>query len=285
MRHVAATLTIAALASSAPLFAQQLVPSPGAKEGGRVLRLISDFSSPPFSYREAGKVKGFEIDLGQAIGKELGAKVEWIPMGFSIASFASKLDTGGADAAISSISITGDRERKLAFSRPYYRTSLAAATFKDRSWRNQEFRNGLKNDIVGVMRGTTAEQWARDNLSAKRRTYSSPDRLVQALRDSAKIMKAGSVDELLEDLYRKKRITTILLDEDILNSILSKRTYPIKIVERGVDHQDYGIAVKKGNAKLLEELDRALEKLDASGEYDALYEKWFSRRTDLPKKK
>jgi putative glutamine transport system substrate-binding protein len=45
--------------------------------------------------------------------------------------------------------------------------------------------------------------------------------------------------------------------------------------------EPYGIAVKKGEAELLQAVNDFLKEYNASGEYDKLYEKWLGEK---PKK-
>lgn len=45
--------------------------------------------------------------------------------------------------------------------------------------------------------------------------------------------------------------------------------------------QYFGIAVKKGNQKLLDKINAGLDKVVASGEYNKIYQKWFG--TEAPK--
>ena len=42
------------------------------------------------------------------------------------------------------------------------------------------------------------------------------------------------------------------------------------------------IAVAKGNADLLSEIDAALKKLGQRGAYKKIYQKWFGNESDLP---
>ena len=310
MKYVSA-VTAAVCVTTCSVFAQTVavekvpvkISSPVAKaEPGsaksasdeRTLRFITAFDSPPFSFKEGIKNEGFEIELGEAIGKEMGAKVEWIKKNFNISTYVSALDSGSADAAIAAISITENRRKQLAFTRPYFRTSLAAAVQKDIDWRHNKFTTGLKNWLVGVVRGTTGERWARKNLAATVRTYSTPDRLYQALKDMnpqklAKELKKPDpgTRELLSSAPKMRDLKgetgfCALLDAPILAWIFSKHAYRCKIVEEGIDHEDYGIAVSKRNTELLAELNAALESLDKSGVYDRIYEKWYTKASDLP---
>ncbi len=236
----------------------------------RTLRFITDFDSPPFSFRKGTERAGIEIDLGEAIGKALGAKIEWVQMNFSVNAYASTLDRGKADAAIASISINGDRREMLAFTRPYYRAGFAIAVQKDVDWEHQWFTSGLEGWKIGVMRATTCEQWARDNLDGKVETYANVDRLAQALKNSRGALKSG------------KAGFCILHDETILKWILSDYSYHYQIPERKIAREYYGIAVSKNNPKLLAELNTALGNLRKNGTYKKIYQKWFNEAEDMP---
>ena len=39
-----------------------------------------------------------------------------------------------------------------------------------------------------------------------------------------------------------------------------------------------GIAVKKDNQALMDQINKALDELKANGEYDKIYEKWFGEK-------
>jgi polar amino acid transport system substrate-binding protein len=232
------------------------------KKDENVLRIITDPGTPPFAFRDGMKHIGFEIDLGEAIAREMNKKAKWIPMNFNVTTYASALDMGKADIALASITINQDRQRLVAFSRPYYRTDLAVATERDVDWEHVDFLTGLKGHTVGVMRNTTAETYVRDNFrSVVRKKYYTPERVVQALRD--------------------ERVYCIFMDEAILRWVLAKQGYRFKIVERHLNHEDYGIATSKNNIQLLAEINTALDRLDKNGVYNMIYEQWFARRKDI----
>jgi len=237
--------------------------SPEEQPMDNSLTFISDLDTPPFAFVENFKNVGFEIELGEALGKEMGRPVKWIKQSFNIPTFASSLRAGRADAVLSSMTVTEDRKQYFDFSRPYFRTSLAVAAPRDVDWNSQNFRNGLSSKVrVGVLRRSTGEVWARKNLKATRKTYSSPQRLARALNN--------------------REVGLILIDKPVLTWELAKRHYKFKIVEEGLESQDYAIASSKTNQKLIAELNAALEKLDADGVYDSIYEKWYTIYQDLP---
>lgn len=234
----------------------------------KTLRFISDFKSPPFYYREGMRRVGIEVDIAEALGRQMGREIEWVPMNFSASAYASALEMGKADAAIACISITDARRKSLSFTKPYARMGLALAVKSTVDWRRHWFTNGLKHWKICVVRGTTAERWARENLLGKVQTYSSLDRMVQVLKNSP----------LPEE---KRGGTCILYDEVPLRWALSNYSYHYQVVESRISRERYGIAVKKGNIALLESLNEAIGRLDKSGEGRRLREKWIDKAQGL----
>ena len=49
------------------------------------------------------------------------------------------------------------------------------------------------------------------------------------------------------------------------------------------EKQNLGIAVRKGNTKLLNEINEGLKKVVKSGAYAKVYAKWFGEKTPVPK--
>ena len=282
MKHALRTVTAALFTLVYSVFAQPATPGapasavPAAKPAAAAatapadtLRIISDFNSAPFAYRDGIKKTGVDVDLAEALAKEMGKKVEWVPMSFDISAYASALDRGNADAAIASISITDERAKILSFTKPYARMGLALAVRSDIDWRHSWFTTGLKDWRIGVLRGTTAEKWAKKNLDGRVEYYSSLDRMIQVLKNSPMPTESG------------KGGTCILYDEVPLRWTLSKYSYRYEIVETGIEIQRYGIAVRKGNTVLLDAINSAISRLKQSKEAGAIREKWRSRAQGL----
>jgi len=121
LRVVSLTFLIAVAAS--PAIAQ--VPAGQAMTVGTK-------SAPPFAMQaENGTWTGLGLDLWQAMAKELGRA-------FTVKAYKSTQDLidaaakGEIDAGIAAVTITADREQKIDFSHPYYRSGLAIAVSKER---------------------------------------------------------------------------------------------------------------------------------------------------------
>ena len=238
--------------------------SPAQISEEKTLRFIGDCDFPPFAFKADSGYTGFDIELGEAIGRLMGAKVEWVPASFDLKAYAEALEDKKADAILSALTITASRKKDFDFTIPYFRTTLGIAALNKlkESALLQLQKRKFKGSKVGVMKGTTGETWARKNLKAELLLYDS------------------AVD-MARNLW-EKNLSAILIDEELLYYIVSRFPYDFAVISRDLNHEEYGIAVKKGNEKLLQELNAALERLAAAGTYGEIYNRWFGPKRSLP---
>src|SRR4051812_26431620 len=85
-----------------------------------VLRLASEGQYPPFNYFEKSKLTGFEIELAEAVTKELNLKPEWKTYPFD--SLLIGLKENRYDLVAASHSVTPERAKAVDFTDPEYCT-------------------------------------------------------------------------------------------------------------------------------------------------------------------
>ena len=90
------------------------------------LRIGVDNTYPPMEYMDGSATVGFDIDLANQIGKDLNLQVEIIPTAWD-GVFAA-LNTDKFDCIISSVSITPDRLKNFALTKPYIANSQVIVT-------------------------------------------------------------------------------------------------------------------------------------------------------------
>ena len=116
------------------------------------LRVGVEGAYPPFSWKEAdGTLKGFDIEIAEAVCKELERKCVLIEQdwdGMIPALKARKFDT-----IIASMSITEERKKQIDFSDKYYNTPAKFVAKKGSGL--QISKAGLKGKRIGLQRGTT----------------------------------------------------------------------------------------------------------------------------------
>lgn len=89
---------------------------------GQILR-VATRELPPFVMKQGSEWRGFSIDLWRSIAVELGIKTIFVQQP-TVKDLLQSVRSGQADAGISAISITSERERVLDFSQPMFDSGL-----------------------------------------------------------------------------------------------------------------------------------------------------------------
>ena len=240
---------IAAAAQVHPAFAQ-----------GDVVRIATEADYAPFEYKDAsGKLKGFEIELGDAMCAAAHLKCEWVNMDFD--SMIAALGAHKIDAVLSQMSITPAREEKVAFTNGI---TLAPARFVAPKGSNiTDDPATLKGKVLGVQSGTTHETYARQKLGGivDIKVYQGQDEAFQDL-------KAGRIDATLAD----STIEYDWLQKDGKGDFqyVGKALDDPTIFGTGT-----GIAVRKDDTKLLSELNAALAEVKTDGTFQKINAEYF----------
>lgn len=72
---------------------------------------------PPFNYQdESGKLTGFEVELAQALAKELGVEAQFQPTKWD--GILAALESRRLDVVINQVTISDERRKKYDFSTP-----------------------------------------------------------------------------------------------------------------------------------------------------------------------
>ena len=81
------------------------------------------------SWDESGAAVGIEAEIVEAAAAELGFDVEWVERPF--VELLTAVANGEVDVAVSTIGITAERRRRVAFSKPYFETQIVALVRDD----------------------------------------------------------------------------------------------------------------------------------------------------------
>jgi polar amino acid transport system substrate-binding protein len=202
--------------------------------------------------------QGFDIDLARALAKRLG-----LPrVGFVQSQFGRLFSSGVKpwDIAIAQITITAQRRRTAAFTRPYMSVDqgvLAAQTV-----------DPVPRTIAGLrlLRICALAKSTGATVSATMIAPTTPTRLI------------GNVPTLMLDL-QTGRCQAVVYDAPSLGTLKARapdRYGPfVGVINTG---EQYGVALPKGSP-LLSRVDAALGALIANGTVQRLQSKWLT--TDL----
>lgn len=226
-----------------------------------VIKIGLEDSFPPMEFRDSkNELKGFDIDMANAIGKKLGVKTQFVPTDFNGIILALK--TGKFDAIISGLSITDERKKEIAFSDPYLMDSQIIIVKNG----NTAIKSSadLKGKTIGVGLGTTSE-----NVAAK----------MQGLKE---VKKYDKTTEELQDLLIG-RIDAVIVDEPVGRYYLSDKDKQGKytVLSEKLTKEPMGIGFKKDDKDLQSAVQKAVNDLKKEGELSKLSIKWFG--TDIYK--
>ena len=211
-------------------------------------------SYPPFeTTNEKGEIIGFDVDVANAICKEIQATCKF--KGEAFDALIPNLKAKRFDASISAIDITDARAKQVLFSDAYYDSTASYVTLKGKAT-----LESAKN--VGVQNGTTFQQYTV--AETKQYTTKAYASLQSAILD----LKSGRIDMIFGD-------TAVLAD------MISKEP-EMQFVGEKVANKKYfgnglGIAMHKSNKKLAEQLNKGLAAIKANGEYQKIYDKWMTK--------
>ena len=211
-------------------------------------------SYPPFeTTNEKGEIIGFDVDIANAICKEIQATCKF--KGEAFDALIPNLKAKRFDASISAIDITDARAKQVLFSDAYYDSTASYVTLKVKAT-----LESAKN--VGVQNGTTFQQYTV--AETKQYTTKAYASLQSAILD----LKSGRIDMIFGD-------TAVLAD------MISKEP-EMQFVGEKVANKKYfgnglGIAMHKSNKELAEQLNKGLAAIKANGEYQKIYDKWMTK--------
>jgi polar amino acid transport system substrate-binding protein len=218
------------------------------------LTVGSDTTFPPFESMKGTTAEGFDVDMMNAIGKELGLKVVIQTENFD--TIIASVNGHKFDAIASGMTIKPERQKLIDFSDPYFDSNQSIAV-TEKSGITTE--TGLYGKKIGVQSGTTGQAWAAEHLQphgAKLVPFKDTTGAFNALQ-------AGSVDAVVNDLP----VTVEIIKEG--------PTRGFKIIDSIPTGEQYGIGIAKDNPELTKAINGALAKIKASGELQQIYNKWI----------
>lgn len=207
----------------------------------------------PFSYKEDGKLVGFDKDIADAVAKEMGLESDTKTGEFD--TLIQGVKTNRYDVVIGSMTPTDKRKEQVSFTDGYY-TSGAQAFVQDSSDCTDPSK--LKKATVGVARGTTYADFLEGKAwVGEVKTYASD---VTALED----LGTGRLDAVVTD----KLVG--------LNQI-KEADKPLKDCGELLFEEEPAFAVNKDNEALITALNEALATVKEDGTYAELSKKWFGQ--------
>ena len=229
-----------------------------AKKEPTKIVIASDATFPPMEMVDTSKnIVGLDVDLMNAAAKAGGFTVEFRNTAWD--GIFAGLENGKYDAVMSSVTITDERKKTMDFTAPYYNAGQILTVRNDTN--GVTVIADLKGKTVGAQIGTTGAfeiDKVKDANKIKEKTY---DEIGLAFED----LMNGRIDGVVVD-------TPTAASYALQNE---KYKGKLKTVGAPLTEEYYGVAVKKGNQKVLDLLNAGLKKVMDAGANKAIEDKWL----------
>ena len=186
----------------------------------------------------------FNVALGSEIAARLGLRVIFSTSPWD--RIFDEFDTGIYDIILSSVTITPQRQAAYNFSRPYLANPIVMVTRKGSPAASPMEASGLN---IAFQADTTAESFM-ERLAAGGLGH-IPRRHDQVARSFAEL-EQGRLDAVITDLL-------------VARHFLAPADSPFEIAWKSPEPPLFAIALKKGNDRLAEAINRALENMFNDG--------------------
>ena len=224
----------------------------------QTLVVATDTAFVPFEFKQGDKYVGFDIDLWDAVAKELGLAYKLQPMDFN--GILPALQTKNVDVALAGITIKDERKKVIDFSDGYYDSGFMLMVPAKSTITGEK---DLKGKTLALKTGTSAADYAKANFAGTElRQFPNIDNAYLELA-------TGRVDAAMHDT------------PNVLYFANTAGKGKVKVVGTQMMAHEYGIGFPKGSA-LVPRVNSALAKIKADGRYNTIYKKWFG--TEPPKK-
>jgi polar amino acid transport system substrate-binding protein len=160
---------------------------------------------------------------------------------------------GKYDAAISSISITEERQRDMLFSDPYFMVARVITVHKDNT--SITGKDSLTGKVVGVESGSTSAADLSEMEGVIIKTYTEYD---------------SAFNDLMNGV-----IDAVVSDDPIAVHYVVKNPDKLRLVGEAFTTEHYGIAVAKSKTKLLAKINAGLKSVKRQGLIEELSRKWL----------
>jgi lysine-arginine-ornithine-binding protein len=224
------------------------------------ITIATEAAFPPFNYLDRkGLPAGFEMDLAQEVCQRMKAECEFLVLKWD--ELIPGLVDKKFDIIMSSLEVTADRRKRLAFSRRYYLSPGAFAAHKGANLDGPP--SLLRNKRLGVQKDSTHADWLDKSFrrSAQIKRYNT-------LAEAEKALASDEVDAVFGDkaqlwLWAQK-------PEGSCCEIVGQDVKDTATLGVGV-----AAGLRKEDVKLRDALNKAIGEVISDGTYKKLNEKYF----------
>ena len=204
-----------------------------------------------------GEIFGLEPDLARLLAEAMDVKVKFVTKPFN--ELLPALQTGEVDMVLSGMTITPERNRKVAFIGPYFISGKAFLTkIKTIAYADEAADVNNPDTKIVALKGSTSQAFA------------------EAALDKTTLFTTGTYDEAV-DMVLQDKVHAMIADYPIC--IVSVFRYPeadLLSVVTQLTYEPIGIAIPANDPLLMNWTRNTLNNIEGSGTLDELKLKWFA---------
>lgn len=229
-------------------------------EEKKVLKIGMECAYAPFNWTQTtdengalpiaeigGYANGYDIMVSKMISEELGYEVEIYKTEWD--SLILSVNSGKIDAVVAGMAMTEERKQSVDFTDTYYVADIVAVTMKGSKYENAKSLKDLTGATVTSQVATIWYDTIEDqlqNADIKPPVDSTPSTITT--------LTSGKTDIIVIDM--PTALAAQMANPDMVILDLTEGDF-----DTSSEDTDFGIAVKKGNTELVEELNKVVSKL------------------------
>ena len=259
LRRLAGVATLSALAlTAAPASADQIAD---IKAKGQLVCGVLG-TDEPFSYVDPAtrEIVGYDVDLCNAVAKSLGVKP--VLKQISVAARLPELQQGHVDLLAASLTHNKERESQIDFSLSTFITGQKAMVRKDSGINNLSQLDGKK---ILTVKGSTMETNIAANIkNASVVSFDNSPQALLALEQGKGVAYVNDETSLVSNLVK-----------------LGPAAKDYTLVPQYLSSEHLALGIRKGETGFRNHVNQVLTKMEADGDAQKLYDKWFGPNTKM----
>lgn len=225
----------------------------------KILKMGTNAAFEPFEYVAdgeeglVGEFDGIDVALAKAIAEDNGYTLEIVDMPFD--SLGVALETGKVDFVAAAMTVTEERMLTFDFSTKYY-NATQYIIIREADVKKIKSTADLKGKKVGVQIATTGDIICSEMDGVTVQSYNRGADAILALVN--------------------KQVSAVVIDSEPAKNFI-KNTKGLTFVEdpEAFENEEYGMAVKKGNEELLEQINKTLDKMIEDGSINEIFDNYI----------
>jgi polar amino acid transport system substrate-binding protein len=221
------------------------------KSGTLVCGVIT--GAKPFGFQDTStrKLVGYDIDFCEAVAGKMGLQARVTPV--SVEGRIPELRQGSIDILVAALGYTKERAEQINYSDAYY-VSRQVVIVDEGS--GIQTLDGLSGKKISTAKGSSSEQYLRQSV---------PGVNLMSYQDIPSAFLA----------FAQNKTEGMALTDVAAPQFKEKSPQKFEIVPEPLKIEPWGVGIAKGETALTAKVNEALGALEASGEADAFYKKWF----------